>query len=82
MHLLDIPQPYLIFVGDNADRLDVKTGAGIMEWRPDRCMGQYRFPEGGCDLGLPDLDPASARKTGAATMVIGGASFGGKLPPR
>ena len=32
MHLLDIPQPYLIFVGDNADRLDVKTGAGIMEW--------------------------------------------------
>lgn len=82
MHLLDIPQPYLIFVGDNADRLDVKTGAGIMEWRPDRCMGQYRFPEGGWDLGLPDLDPASARKAGAATMVIGGASFGGKLPPR
>lgn len=81
MHLLEIPRPYLIFVGDNADRLDVKTGAGILEWRPDWCMGQYRFGTAACDLGLPDHTPASAASAGAATMVVGGASFGGKLPP-
>jgi uncharacterized NAD-dependent epimerase/dehydratase family protein len=81
MHVLEIPRPYLIFVGDNPEPLDVKTGVGILEWRPDWCMGQYRF-EDGCDLGLPDHTPATATAAGAATMVIGGASFGGKLPPR
>ncbi len=79
MHLLEIPRPYLIFVGDNLEPLDVKTGVGILEWRPDWCMGQYRF-ETGCDLGLPDFLPSAAAAAGAATMVIGGASFGGGLP--
>lgn len=81
MHDLNIPRPYLIFVGDNAEPLDVKTGVGILEWRPDWCSGQYRF-DGGCDLGLVDMNPAQAKAAGIATMVIGGASFGGKLPPR
>ncbi|MBU6407554.1 MAG: DUF1611 domain-containing protein [Alphaproteobacteria bacterium] len=80
MHMLEIPRPYLIFIGDNPEPLDVKTGLGILEWRPDWCMGQYRF-DGGCDLGLRDFDPHAAAAAGAATMVVGGASFGGKLPP-
>lgn len=79
MHALSIPTPYLIFVGENRDRIDVKTGAGIQEWRPEWCIAQYRF-EGGCDLGLTDADPAAAAALGAKTMVIGGATFGGVLP--
>lgn len=80
MHDLSIPTPYLIFVGENRDRIDVKTGAGIQEWRPEWCVAQYRF-EGGCDLGLPDADPTAAVALGAKTMVIGGATFGGVMPP-
>lgn len=82
MHSLEIPRPYLIFVGDNPTPLDCKTGVGIVEWRPEWCMGQYRFPGEGCDLGLKDFKPETAFAAGAATMVIGGAHFGGHLPAR
>jgi uncharacterized NAD-dependent epimerase/dehydratase family protein len=76
-----IETPYLIFIGDIVERLGVKTGLGIMEWRGERCAGQYRLTPDAVDLGLPDMDPAAAAAAGVRTMVIGGASFGGALPP-
>lgn len=79
MQALVVPEPYLIFVGNLSDRNDLKTGLGILDWRRDWCAGQYRYTCDGVDLGLPDMDPAAARAAGVATMVIGGASFGGRL---
>lgn len=78
---MEIPRPYLIFLGEAIDGLDAKTGSGLADWRPEWCAGQYRFPGGQCDLGLPDMNPAEARAAGIATMVIGGATFGGRLTP-
>ena len=80
MQPLVVPRPYLIFVGDLTDRNDLKTGLGILDWRRDWCAGQYRYSADGVDLGLPDMDPAAAAAAGVQTMVIGGASFGGRLP--
>ncbi|MFZ4748028.1 MAG: DUF1611 domain-containing protein [Sphingomonas sp.] len=77
----EIPRPYLIFLGEAVDALDAKTGAGLAEWRPNWCAGQYRFAGGQCDLGLPDMTPSEASAMGIKTMVIGGATFGGRLTP-
>lgn len=77
----EIAQPYLVFVGEIDERLGVKTGLGILEWRPDWCAGQYRFGLDATDLGLPDMTPAQAAFAGIRTMVIGGATFGGRLSP-
>jgi uncharacterized NAD-dependent epimerase/dehydratase family protein len=52
-----------------------------MEWRGERCAGQYRLTPDAVNLGLPDMNPAVAAAAGVRTMVIGGASFGGALPP-
>jgi uncharacterized NAD-dependent epimerase/dehydratase family protein len=80
MQTLEIPRPYLIFIGDTITPLGVKTGLGIVEWRREWCAGQYRFDASAADLGLPDMSPSQAAAAGVATMVIGGASHGGKIP--
>jgi uncharacterized NAD-dependent epimerase/dehydratase family protein len=77
---LEIPRPYLLFLGDMTDPLDQKTAAGIHEWRPDWCVGQYRLTPETNSLDLIDMDPEQAVCAGARTMVIGTATFGGRLP--
>jgi uncharacterized NAD-dependent epimerase/dehydratase family protein len=77
--MFSIPKPYLIFVGEGLEALDVKTGQGLVEWRPEWCSGQYRLTESAYDLGLVDMIPSAAKAAGLATMVIGGATFGGRL---
>ena len=37
-----IEHPYLIFLGDVPDALAAKTGLGIVDWRPEWCLGQFR----------------------------------------
>jgi uncharacterized NAD-dependent epimerase/dehydratase family protein len=78
---LAIPRPYLILVGEITEPLDAKTALGLIEWRRGWCAGQLRFHPGAYDLGLPDLTCEQAAALGIATMVIGGAPFGGRLPP-
>lgn len=77
---LEIPGPYLLFLGDMTDPLDQKTAAGIHEWRPEWCAGQYRLTPQTHSLGLIDMDPEQAAHAGVRTMVIGTATFGGRLP--
>lgn len=74
-----IAAPYLIFLGDVASPTDAKTGLGLVHWRPDRCIGQLRYPGCRADLGLPDLAPGEAVAAGAKSLVIGIAPFGGRL---
>ncbi len=75
-----IKAPYLVFLGDEPDRLHAKTGVGIAHWRPALCAGQYRLPGSGVDLGLPDMTPAESIAAGAATMIWGVAGVGGTIP--
>ena len=74
---MNVRTPYLLFLGDG-DR--AKTAQGIAYWRPDRCLGQLRLPGGTADVGLPQMTVAEAAARGVATLVIGVAPHGGKLP--
>jgi uncharacterized NAD-dependent epimerase/dehydratase family protein len=78
---MQIPQPYLVFVGDAPDALSAKTGFGLVDWRRDACLGQWRFAGSTVDLGLPDMRPAQAVAAGARTLVVGVAPFGGAIAP-
>lgn len=78
---MDLPRPYLMFLGDVPDQLAAKTAHGIVDWRRPWCVGQMRLPGCGADLALPDMDLAAARAAGAQTLVVGVANAGGVLPP-
>lgn len=77
---MDIAKPYLLFLGDVQDQLAAKTAMGIVDWRPEWCVGQLRLPGCKADTGLPDLALAEAAAKGAKTMVVGVANAGGVLP--
>ena len=77
---MDIAPPYLVFVGDNDDRLLAKTGLGIVQWRSELCLGQYRFDETGVDLGLPDMTIEKAVREGVRSLIVGVANVGGFYP--
>ena len=73
----DIPQPYLLFLGDVAEPAFAKTAFGLRDWAPERCLGEYGH--GGLSVGLPFLTPAEARAAGARALVIGVVNAGGTL---
>lgn len=77
---MEIQRPYLLFLGDAPDQLAAKTALGIVDWRPDWCIGQLRLPGCGADTGLPDMEIPEARAAGAETMVVGVVNAGGVLP--
>ena len=77
---MDIAKPYLLFLGDVQDQLAAKTAMGIVDWRPEWCVGQMRLAGCKADTGLPDLSIAEAVAKGAKTMVVGVANAGGVLP--
>jgi uncharacterized NAD-dependent epimerase/dehydratase family protein len=76
-----IDPPYLIFLGDVPDALAAKTGVGIVDWRPEWCIGQLRLDGCQADAGIPDLTIADAKARGVNTMVVGVVNAGGVLPP-
>lgn len=78
---MDIAKPYLLFLGDVGDQLAAKTAHGIVDWRPDWCVGQLRLAGCTADCGLPDLDIAAAARLGARTLVVGVVNPGGVLGP-
>lgn len=73
--------PWLIFLGKAPDALHAKTGFGLVDWRPENCVGQLRYPGCAADLGIPDMTPAEAAAVGARSLVIGVAPVGGALRP-
>ncbi len=77
---MQIPQPYLLFLGDITDPLAAKTARGIFAWRPDSCVGQLRLPHCSVSLPLDELTVQQAREQGAKTLVLGTANSGGYLP--
>jgi len=77
---ISLEAPYLIYLGDCPDKHHAKTGAGIAYWRPERCVGQMRFPDCPVDLGLPDMTVQDAKDAGIKTVIAGVAPMGGQIP--
>lgn len=77
---MDIAKPYLLFLGDVKDQLAAKTAQGVVDWRPDWCVGQLRLEGCKADCGIADLTIAEAKAKGAKTMVVGVVNAGGVLP--
>jgi len=76
----ELPQPYLLFLGDVPNAANAKTAFGLRDWAPERCVGEYAIPGVGVTTGLPFLEPGEARARGARSMVIGVANAGGRIP--
>jgi uncharacterized NAD-dependent epimerase/dehydratase family protein len=76
---LELPQPYLVFLGDITVAPFAKTAFGLRDWARERCVGEYALPAATVSTGLPRLAPAEARARGARSMVIGAAPVGGKI---
>jgi uncharacterized NAD-dependent epimerase/dehydratase family protein len=79
---LELPQPYLLFLGDVKEAVDAKTAFGLRDWAAERCVGEWALPEAAVTTGLPRLGPAEARRRGARALVIGVAPLGGRIGPR
>ena len=69
-------KPYLLFIGDEQDRLSAKTAFGLRDWCRDDVVGQWSLPGCAVDLGIPRLSPAEAAARGAGSIVIGIAPVG------
>ncbi|MEP6066450.1 MAG: N-acetyltransferase DgcN [Paracoccaceae bacterium] len=74
-----IQTPYLLFLGDAPDQLAGKVAQGIVDWRRDNAVGQFRLPNCGADMGLTDMTLEEGLKAGAKTLVIGVANRGGVI---
>lgn len=74
-----LPGPYLLHLGAATDALSIKTARGVLQWRPDSCVGQRRLAGCSVDLGLPEMDFVEAVRRGARTLILGGANAGGVL---
>ena len=79
--MIELRAPYLIFLGGVINPLDVKTGRGLVDWCPERCAGQLRYPGCRVDLGLPEMSLSQASAAGVGSLIVGVASIGGGLEP-
>ena len=77
--MLQLPHPYLLFLGDSTEAAYAKTAFGLRDWAPQRCMGEWSCDTATVTTGLPRLTPAQAYARGARGMVIGVANTGGVI---
>jgi uncharacterized NAD-dependent epimerase/dehydratase family protein len=76
---VDVPGPYLLFLGDITEAPYAKTAFGLRDWAPEKCVGEFTLPGATVTTGLPKLQPAEAYARGARSLVIGVANRGGTL---
>lgn len=79
--MMQLPQPYLLFLGDATDEIDAKTAFGLRDWAPRLCVGEFALTQATVTTGLPRLTPAAACQQGARALVIGVAPVGGSIAP-
>jgi len=77
--VLQLPHPYLLFLGDSTEAAYAKTAFGLRDWAPQLCMGEWSCDTATVTTGLPRLTPAQAYARGARGMVIGVANTGGVI---
>lgn len=78
--VLALKAPYLLFIGDTRDQIYAKTGYGLVQWAPEKIVGQLRLPGCGVRMDTEDLTLDEAAERGAKSMVIAVAPVGGALP--
>jgi len=77
---LELPRPYLLFLGDADDTTFLKTGLGLRDWAPALCIAEHKCPGARATLGLPAMPPREAYAAGARAMLLSAASIGGAIP--
>lgn len=77
--VMDLPHPYLLFLGDTTEQTYAKTAFGLRDWAADRCLGEWSCDGATVSTGLPRLTPKEARARGARALVIGVANIGGMI---
>jgi len=77
--MLQLPQPYLLFLGDVTEPGFAKTAFGLRDWAGERVIGEFACAGCTVTLGLAKLTPAEARAKGARSLVIGVANSGGYI---
>jgi uncharacterized NAD-dependent epimerase/dehydratase family protein len=77
--VMDLPHPYLLFLGDTTEKGYAKTAFGLRDWAPDRCVGEWSCGAATVTTDLPRLTPKEARARGAKALVIGVANAGGVI---
>jgi uncharacterized NAD-dependent epimerase/dehydratase family protein len=78
---LELPKPYLLFLGDEVEAPFAKTAFGLRDWASDLCVGECALPAATVTTGLPRMTPAEGHVRGARSLVIGVAPRGGALAP-
>ncbi|MET0309973.1 MAG: DUF1611 domain-containing protein [Sphingomonas sp.] len=81
LRAVQIPSPYLLFLGDITEDGYAKTAFGLRDWAPEKCLGELALPTARVTAGLPALRPAEAFAQGARSLVIGVATAGGAIRP-
>jgi len=76
---LQLPYPYLLFLGDTTEAAYAKTAFGLRDWVPERCLGEWACEAATVTTGLPRLTPREAYAKGARALVIGVANTGGVI---
>lgn len=77
---IELPQPYLLFIGDVADPTYAKTAFGLRDWAPEQCVGELALPGATVTTGLQQMSPAEAAEAGARSIIIGVVNSGGFIP--
>jgi len=78
---VDVPGPYLLFLGDVTEAPYAKTAFGLRDWAPEKCVGEYALQGATVTTGLASMNPAEAYARGARSLVIGVVNRGGTLNP-
>jgi uncharacterized NAD-dependent epimerase/dehydratase family protein len=76
---LELPYPYLLFLGDTTEPAYAKTAFGLRDWVPERCIGEWACEGATVSTGLPRLTPREAYSKGARGLIISVANMGGVL---
>jgi uncharacterized NAD-dependent epimerase/dehydratase family protein len=79
---LELPYPYLLFLGDTTEPAFAKTAFGLRDWIPERCVGEWACEGATVSTGLPRMSPREARAQGARGLVVGVANVGGMIGAR
>jgi uncharacterized NAD-dependent epimerase/dehydratase family protein len=77
--VMQLPYPYLLFLGDATEAAYAKTAFGLRDWAPERCLGEWSCESATVTTGLPRMTPKEARVRGARGLVIGIANTGGVI---
>lgn len=77
---MNIPTPYLVFLGDAQDYKQAKTAFGLREWRPELCAAQLKLEGCKVDIDVPEITISQAPLLGIKTFLIGISPFSTTLP--